>query len=317
MTHVIWSFLHLQGDSLAPLDKSQEKVIRKLVGFKRPYPELKVLLSLGGWGGCATCSEVFSREAGRRKFARSVHALLKRTFTDGIDLDWEYPAVQGPEGHAFKPEDQRDFTLLVRALREELGARYEISFAVGGQLECLEKGFEWDSIMPVVDRVHIMSYDLVHGLSHTTGHHTPLYSCPGQRISADAAVQWLRTHGVPSRKVVIGAAFYARIFEVKDTKGNGLFKPGTFKRTIPWSAMDTTITAAKGWKWFNDAQAGAAYAFNAASHEFLTGDDLASVRAKATYTRNQGLGGVMFWQLANDKPKGGLLEALHMALRAP
>ena len=317
MTYMIWCFLHLQGDSLAPLDKSQEKVIRKMVGFKREYPELKVLLSFGGWGGCETCSEVFSTEPGRRKFARSVHALLKRTWTDGIDLDWEYPAAQGPQGHVFKPEDRHNFTMLMRALREELSERYEVSFAVGGTPECMEQGFEWDSIMPIADRVNIMSYDLVHGFSKATGHHTPLYSATGQALSADAAVRWLRGHHVPNGKIVIGSAFYARIFEVKDAKGNGLFKPGTFKRTIPWSAIDTTIIPDKGWKWFRDPQAKAAYAFNAASREFLTGDNVESVKAKATYVREQGLGGIMFWQLLDDKAKGGLLDAMHTALRTP
>lgn len=317
MTHLIWCFLHLQGDSLAPLDKGQEKVIRKMVGFKREHPELKVLLSFGGWGGCETCSEVFGREEGRRKFARDVHALLKRTWTDGIDLDWEYPAVEGPQGHAFKAADRHDFTLLVRALREELGDRYEVSFAVGGTQECLEKGFEWDSIMPITDRVHIMSYDLVHGFSKTTGHHTPLFSSAGQSASADAAVRWLQGQRVPKGKIIIGSAFYARIFEVKDAKGNGLFKPGMFKRTIPWSAMDTTITESKGWKWFRDPQAKAACAFNAASREFLTGDDIESVKAKAAYVREQGFGGIMFWQLLDDTPKGGLLDAIFTVLRTP
>ena len=317
MTHVIWSFLHLQGDSLAPLDRSQEKVIRKMVGFKRPHPELKVLLSFGGWGGCATCAEVFSRDTGRRAFARAVHALLKRTWTDGIDLDWEYPAVQGPEGHPFTAEDRRNFTLLVRVLREELGPHYELSIAIGGTQECMERGFEWDSIAPVIDRVHVMSYDLVHGFSTTTGHHTPLYSSGGQKASADAAVRWLRGHGVPAGKIVIGAAFYARVFGLKDAKGNGLFRPATFERTVPWSACDTVIVPERGWKWFNDPQAKASYAFNAATREFLTGDDLGSVRAKCAYVREQGLGGIMFWQLRDDKPKGGLLDAMHKALRTP
>lgn len=317
MTHLIWCFLHLQGDSLAPLDKSQEKVLRKMVGFKRQCPDLKIILSFGGWGGCETCSEVFSRDEGRRKFAAAVHAVLKRSWTDGIDLDWEYPAVSGPPGHVFKPEDRHDFTLLVRALREELGDRYELSFAAGGTQECLEKGFEWDSIMPVVDRVHIMSYDLVHGYSSTTGHHTPLFSAKGQIASADAAVKWLAGHGVPKEKLVIGSAFYARIFKVKDAKANGLFQPGTFERTIPWSALDTVITSDKGWAWFRDPVARAPYAFNKADHAFLTCEDPESARAKARYVVDQGLGGIMFWQLRDDKAKGGLLDALHGALRTP
>lgn len=317
LTHVIWCFLDLQGDSLAPLDKSQEKVIRKLNGFKRVNPSLKVLLSLGGWGGCATCPEVFGREEGRRKFARSVGALLKRSWTDGIDLDWEYPAVQGPPGHSFGPDDRRNFTLLVRALREELGEAYEISFAVGGTQECMEKGFEWDSIMPVVDRVHIMSYDLVHGYSKTTGHHAPLFSTKGQTASGDAAVQWLATNRVPKDKIVLGSAFYSRVFKVKDDKANGLQRVGTFEHLVPWSAIDTTITAERGWTWFHDPQAKASYAFNAGTHEFLTGDDVASVKAKVAYVQQQGLAGIMFWQLRDDHHTGGLLDVIDKAMRQP
>ena len=81
--------------------------------------------------------------------------------------------------------------------------------------------------------------------------------------------------------------------------------------------MDTTITEAKGWKWLRDPQAKAAYAFNAASREFLTGDDPESAKAKAAYVREQGLGGIMFWQLIDDKKKGGLLDAIFTVLRAP
>jgi hypothetical protein len=45
---------------------------------------LKVLLSLGGWGGCGPCSEVFSTKNGRAEFARSVKQLLDGTHTDGL-----------------------------------------------------------------------------------------------------------------------------------------------------------------------------------------------------------------------------------------
>jgi GH18 family chitinase len=56
---------------------------------------LKVILSLGGWGGCKTCSEVFSTEEGRKEFAQSAKDLCEKYKTDGIDLDWEYPAIEG------------------------------------------------------------------------------------------------------------------------------------------------------------------------------------------------------------------------------
>lgn len=314
LTHVIHCFQHLQGDSLAPMDRDQEKVLRRLVGFKRMKPDLKVLLSFGGWGGCATCSEVFSREEGRRRFARSVHALLKRTWTDGIDLDWEYPAVQGPPGHAFGPGDRHNFTLLVRALHEQLGERYEISFAAGGTEECLLQGFEWDSIMPVVDRVHIMSYDLVHDHSTTTGHHTPLFSSSRQQASLDQAVFVLRKAGVPAEKIVAGAAFYARVFRTSTGADKGLYQPATFSHTVPFSRLATDITQANGWQWALDPATQAPYAWNERQRLFLTCDDVTSVGAKARYARVQRLGGIMFWQLVDDRLKDGLMDAMHREL---
>jgi chitinase len=318
LTHVIHCFQLLQGDSLAPMDRDQEKVLRRLVGFKRMKPELKVLLSFGGWGNCATCSEVFGREEGRRRFARSVHALLKRTWTDGIDLDWEYPAVQGPPGHAFAPADRHNFTLLVRALREELGTTYEISFAAGGTEECLLKGYEWDSIMPLVDRVHIMSYDLVHGYSTTTGHHTPLYSSKQQQASLDQAVFLLRKAGVPPGKIVAGAAFYARVFRTSTAASKGLYQPCTFSHTVPYSRLADTITKEKGWEWSLDPATQAPYAWNEGERLFLTCDDARSAEAKARYVRVQGLGGIMFWQLVDDRLKDGLMDVLHRELyKAP
>ena len=37
------------------------------------------------------------------------------------------------------------------------------------------------------------------------------------------------------------------------------------------------------------------------------------MRLKASYVRDKGLGGVMFWQYAED-PSGALLDALHTTL---
>jgi chitinase len=162
-----------------------------------------------------------------------------------------------------------------------------------------------------------MSYDLVHGYSKRTGHHTALYSTKGQGVSADRAVQLLDSLGVPRRQVVIGAAFYARIWKDVPPKDSGLFQPGTFSHTISSSVVDTTITPAKGWTLLRDEKARAPYGYRPATKEFVTYDDAISVAAKARYVREQGLGGIMFWQLVDDRPKEGLLDALYRALRTP
>src|SRR3954471_16503082 len=85
LTHIIFSFCHLKGNKLV-VDKARDSlIIQKLVSLKSRNPQLKVLLSLGGWGGCETCSQVFSNEKGRTEFAQSVKDLTDYFHTDGID----------------------------------------------------------------------------------------------------------------------------------------------------------------------------------------------------------------------------------------
>lgn len=314
LTHLIWCFGHVRNDSMV-IAEAQVPVIERMVALKQRNPRMKVLLSLGGWGGCANCSETFSREKARATFAASVLALLQRYKVDGIDLDWEYPAVQGPPDHAWSLRDREHFTELVRELRRVLGPAYEISFAAGGTDECL-RAFDYSAVMPMVDRIHIMSYDLVHGYSTRTGHHTPLRSSPGQILSAEHAVHFLDSLGVPRRRIVIGAAFYARVFKDVPPENNGLFQPGTFAHTIPGDRMSYNITPVNGWQVHRDDIAEARYAYNASQRLFVTFDDVISVAAKADYVRMQGLGGIMFWQLADDRKDGGLLGATYRALRA-
>src|SRR5690349_2116200 len=206
LTHIIFSFCHLKGNQLA-VDNARDTVtIQKLVALKKRNPQLKVLLSLGGWTGCETCSEVFSTDKGRGEFAQSVKHLLDYTKTDGLDLDWEYPAIQGPPGHKFTPEDKPNFTRLVAQLRKAIGPKKEISFAAGGFTTFLEQSIEWKKVMPLIDRVNLMTYDLVHGYSTTTGHHTPIYSTPQQKESANNAIRFFDSIGIHRNKLVIGAA---------------------------------------------------------------------------------------------------------------
>jgi chitinase len=189
LTHIIFSFCHLKGDSLSVRNARDSATILRMVDLKKRNPGLKVMLSLGGWGGCQTCSAVFSTRHGRKIFAKSVKQLSKYFGTDGIDLDWEYPAISGYPGHAYGPEDKPNFTALVKQLRKKLGKKMEISFAAGGFTKYINSSIDWKKVMPLTDRVNLMSYDLVSGFSKISGHHTPLYSTPQQVESVDNGVK--------------------------------------------------------------------------------------------------------------------------------
>lgn len=310
VTHLIYSFGHLQGNKFHISNAADTARIQKMVAYKTRYPGLKIILSLGGWGGCKDCSPVFSTANGRKEFAQSVKELMQYFNTDGIDLDWEYPAIAGYPGHPYSAADKKNFTQLVTTLRKVLGKKYEISFAAGGFDLFIDSSIQWKKIMRKADKVYIMSYDLVHGYSTVSGHHTPLYSTPQQKQSTDNAVTRMMEAGVPPGKMVIGAAFYARMFSVEDTMNNGLYRPGRFYHGISYSHLYDTLTAANGFTLYRDTIAGAPYAFNPRRKVFVTWDDSISVTEKTKYAVGHHLGGIMFWQLADDKFRHGLLEAI-------
>jgi len=310
LTHIIFSFSHLKGNQLYISGSRDKETIRKLVNLKRRNPELKVILSLGGWGGCATCSDVFSSAKDREAFAQSVKRLSQYYHTDGIDLDWEYPAISGFPSHKYQPEDKENFTSLIKQLRETLGKKYEISFAAGGFKKYIDSSVEWNKVMPEVDRVNVMTYDLIGGYDTVTGHHTALYSTSQQERSVDQAITQLINAGVPKNKIVIGAAFYARVWENVADSNYGLYQRGKFKKGINYRNFNKEFSEQNGYTSYWDEVAKAPYSYNASQQLFATYDDKKSIELKTQYVIDKGLNGIMFWELSLDTFHNGLLGVI-------
>jgi chitinase len=313
LTHIIYSFCHLKGNRLQVDDANDSLTIQALVGLKKRNPGLKILLSLGGWGGCETCSDVFADVNNRKVFAASVKELCDYFKTDGIDLDWEYPTIPGYPGHKYSAADKNNFTALVKDLRSTLGNKSEISFAAGGFTRFLTDAVDWKAVMPYCDRVNLMTYDLVSGFDTVTGHHTPLYSTPQQVYSTDNAVQYLVQLGIPRNKLVIGAAFYARVWENVSAVNSGLYQTGKFKSFIGFRSFASTFAPEDGFVLYRDSIAQAPWMYNADKKLFATFDDKESLRLKTRYAKEQKLNGIMFWELRLDIYRDGLLDAIYTA----
>ncbi|WP_204903027.1 glycoside hydrolase family 18 protein [Microbulbifer mangrovi] len=310
LTHLIYSFVYLDGNKVSFRDTAAIDDYRRLLALKKTYPHLKVMLALGGWGGCEPCSDVFSSEENRQAFARSVKSVLVDIGGDGLDLDWEYPAIEGHPGHPYKPQDRQNFSALVHALRSTLGEGYLITVAAGGFDEFLQKSLDWQEIAPLINSVNLMSYDLVNGFSTVTGHHTPLYSTADQKQSTDNAVRFLLDAGLPAKKIVIGAAFYSRVWEdVKDVN-NGRYQSGRHVPGLRYSQLAAEYRPENGFQLFWDKDAVAAYAYDAENRRYATFDTPHSLTLKTRYAKELGLGGIMFWELPGDSDDGAMLDAV-------
>jgi chitinase len=200
----------------------------------------------------------------------------------------------------------------VKELRTTLGKKAVITFAAGGFDRFLLESVDWSSVMPLVNYVNLMTYDLVGGFAKVTGHHTPLYSTPQQKQSTDNCVQWLLKNGVDSRKLIVGAAFYSRVWEGVENVNNGLYQPGKFKAYIGY---DKFIAANQNYTMYWDSVAQAPYAYNASEKLYATFDNKRSIEAKTKYVMQQKLGGIMFWQLGHDVAKDGLLDVIDQTLK--
>jgi len=317
ITHIIFCFGHLDGHRYKVENAKDTAIIKKMVSLKAKNPRLKVLVSLGGWGGCETCSDAFFTSEGRKEFARSVKELTDYFKTDGIDMDWEYPTIRLDNDidkepvHKTAPEDYNNFTDLVQQLRKTLGKSAILTFAAGGFNTYLQRSVDWEKVMKEVNYINLMSYDLINGYATETGHHTALYSTPKQRESADNAVQYLLKIGVDPKKIIIGAAFYARVWENVAATDNGLYQSGKFEQGIPYRIFSELLSAKNGYTSYWDDTAKAPYSYNAMEKKFATYDDERSVEFKTKYVIDQGLGGIMFWQIGGDLYKDGLLDVIN------
>lgn len=310
LTHLIYSFLKLQHDTLTFRNEQQKNTVQQLVELKKQYPHLKIMVSVGGWGGCAPCSALFASEAQRNTFAATAAQLLKDYHIDGLDLDWEYPAIEGYPGHLYSSSDRDNFTALVKLLRQKMGSEYLLSFAAGGFIQYLEQSVDWDNVMPQVDFVNLMTYDLVGGYSTVTGHHTPLKDYLPNQQSLQKCTNWLLAHKVESTKLIAGAAFYARVWANVLPNNTGLYNAGVFKQAVSYKNFTTYFTDSTGFKYYWDRKAKASYRYSELQQLFATFDDKRSVAAKVKFVKRKKLGGIMFWELSDDKTSGGLLNQI-------
>ena len=228
---IIYSFLHLKGNKLAIDNEKDSMTLLNIVNQKNKYPELKVLVSLGGWGGCETCSDVFSTKEGREEFAISTAEIIESYDADGIDLDWEYPAISGYPGHKYQIQDKDNFTDLVILLRKYMNKDDILSFAAGASDRFFKNSVDWKKVMPLVNNVNLMTYDFYGSGSKNTGHHTALGSKGFNGRSAYKSINDLINLGVDPKQIFIGGAFYIKTFKNVDNLENGLYQNAEWNRS--------------------------------------------------------------------------------------
>lgn len=320
LTHINYAFANIERGEWVEGHPRDAENLRVLRDVRRTHPHLRLLVSVGGWTWSKGFSGMAATAEGRRRFVASAIAFARRHDLDGLDVDWEYPGLPGDD-NPHGPADRENFTALMRELRTALdieggqrGRHLLLTCAVGAFPRFLEHT-EMDKVAAVADYVNLMTYDFrVPAADAETGHHANLYPQPEDRkgLSGDRAVRDFHRAGVPLHQIVLGVPFYGRAWGEVPGRSNGLYQPGKPLATpldMSPAGVEQLLASGDGWARQWDAVARAPFLWNPRLGIFASIEDVESIRVKARYVREQGLGGMMFWQYYSD-PSGVLLDAM-------
>lgn len=326
LTHINYSFANVndEGKIFFRNELKAAQRLARLQKLKARNPDLKLLVSVGGWGADGFSDAALTEQA-RDTFSVSAVRLIKTYGLDGIDIDWEFPGQPGP-GIKYRPEDEQNFTLMLKSLRTHLDSlsnergltgsdRYLLTIASNDDQSFFDHT-EMNKLHQYLDFVNVMSYDMFSVGSETTGHHTGLYqsSADAPTRTTNAAIQRHLDADIPANKIVLGAAFYGRSWSGVNPENNGLYQPfEEFYQFISYEKLQAEFISKNGFTRYWDDGAKAPYLWNPDKQIMVTYEDPESLKHKAEYIREKGLGGVMYWHHSYD-PTEKLLETLYKGL---
>jgi len=342
LTHVLYAFLRLCGPGQLEKDAAKcagkkdfeigtgpvdERFNAAFLRYKQRAPHLKIVASVGGWGGSDPIFHLAGDPARRAVFAASAQRFLREhPAFDGIDIDWEHPGNNGAANgvQLGSPRDGQSYAELMVDLRQaldaltaETGRPYLLTTAVNPMASIVGKINFKDAAKPL-DLVFMMSYDFYGTWSPVAGHHTALRaSRPEADDSLERAVRNLETAGVPRAKLVAGVAMYGRGFTgVSETRA-GTAKTGAYPggegaqgyREIAGRILDAAGKGRAGYQSVWDPVTQSWSLYHPALKLWMGYDDPRAVLAKGRYARELGLAGVFAWELSQDN--GDLLNAMN------
>ncbi|MHA6635471.1 glycoside hydrolase family 18 protein [Citrobacter farmeri] len=317
------------------LSPKVESDLALLPVLRKQNPQLKVLLSVGGWGARGFSGAAATRET-RAVFIQSAMEIMQKYGLDGIDLDWEYP-VNGAWGLvASQPADRENFTLLLKELRQAVGSHKLVTIAVGANAESPKSWMDVKAIAPLLDYINLMTYDMAYGTQYFNANLYDSKDWPtvavADKYSVDVVVNNYLAAGLKPQQMNLGIGFYGRVPKRSVEPGIDWTKPDAQKNPVTqpyfgeqeialFKSLGVDLTKDTYVKYNDivktflndpqkrftehwDAQAMVPW-LSVQSAEgkplfALSYENPRSVAIKAEYIKKRGLAGAMFWEYGAD-----------------
>ncbi|KAH8271606.1 hypothetical protein KR018_010933, partial [Drosophila ironensis] len=336
-THLIYAFLGIEEtgqlrviDGYLDLEENSGRGnIKSFNALKLKNPTLKTLVAVGGWNeGSKRFSLVAKDPEKRSRFVDDVVRFLQRHGFDGLDLDWEYPGQR----NSLDNDDRSNFVTFIKELKEGLDPfGFMLSAAVGSAEFSAQISYDIPAIVPHLDLINVMAYDLHGPWDAVLGINAPLYPASSdkddstgrrQQLNVDAIVKYWLQAGAPPEKLVLGVPFYGRTFTLPSGGdhepgsphiGKGL--AGKYSRepgVLGYNEL-CELMQQEDWikQWEPDQQVPYAYR----QRQWVGYEDSRSISLKAQYALEHHLGGVMIWSLESDDFRGTCGQQRYPLLR--
>ncbi|MCG7406147.1 glycosyl hydrolase family 18 protein [Paenibacillus sp. ACRRX] len=272
----------------------------------------KMVLAVGGYGVDGFSDAAM--DGNRYLFTENIISMVKELDLDGVDIDWEYPAFDAWKTQKARPEDTKNFTSLMRELREKLNrlphknkSKYLLTFASGTQ-DWYFKNVEVKQVEKYVDYINVMSYDMTGRWSDTTGFNSNLYidKQNKSKLSIDKVITKYLEHDIDSKKLLLGVPAYSYGWKGVKSKKDGLFELGKpidiVKTDLSYKTLMDKYMNKKGFKRYFDEKAQAAYLYD--GDIFISYEDKEALKAKVAYIKQKDLAGAMVWEYSQDADDG-------------
>lgn len=298
--HLAFGLLTETGD----IEVEGIELLSKLSEIREYNPKIKILVSIVPKGRDAF-TRVAASDKLRKALGESCAGLIRDYGLDGVDFDWEYPCVPSNNMDS-SPIDKYNFTLMLRQVRQSLrelcpGKSPLLAIAAGAD-EYYVESVEMPALAEILDYVCLMTYDLKCGFHALSGHHTALYSSTGDyfRNSCHRAINLFINAGMPREKLLLGAAFYSRKWENVPAYNHGFLQltPKGAGYGPGYTELSADYINKQGFTRYWDEEAKAPWLFDGST--FYSYDDEESIAHKCCYVKEQGLGGIFYWEHLSD-----------------
>lgn len=279
--------------------------IKQLFLLKKKQRNLKTMISIGGATYSSNLVPVLASEPLREAFAKSAVDLVSNLGFDGIDIDYE-SISSSEQGEQFIDLLNKTRTGLDALAANISTTPFSLSFAAPMGSYYYDV-LDFPGIDKYLDFWNLMGYAYTGTWNKESGHQASLFNSTTNPLStpvnSKTGIDYYIAKGATPSKLVLGCPLYGAAFNNTDGPGkpfDGVGTQGTFGQAGLWNYNSLPAPG------FNATtielpEIGAAYSYDAKQRYMISYDTVKVAAIKTDYTKKMGLGGMMWWEVSQDK----------------